>query len=167
MSVNSINISMGASYGAYNQRLTQETKNKLIELGIPFDNTISEQQGQNLIKNAQKSANSNNNTKKDNNQSKNDLFEQAKALAQKLGINVNKEADFNSLIKIIESIITQKLEANKNNETALKELQNLSQELASIQAEANGSSGYNNTNQVLMTSLELLGQYNKNFLKKV
>ena len=50
--------------------------------------------------------------------------------------------------------------------TALKELKSLSQELAFIQAQSNGSSGYDNTNQALMASLEMLSEYNKNFLNK-
>jgi hypothetical protein len=48
----------------------------------------------------------------------------------------------------------------------LKRLKGLSQELAFIQAQSMGSSGYDNTNQALMTSLEMLSEYNKNFLKR-
>ncbi len=169
MSINSINIAMSGSYGAYNQKLTQETKNKLLELNIPFDSNITEAQGRALLRNAQIKQNkdSTNRGLNQNSESKSDLFKKAQELAKKLGINANEQIDFNNLLRLIEQAIAQKLQINQNNQTALLELKNLSQDLASIQAQANGSSGYDNTNQALMTSLELLSEYNKNFLKKV
>lgn len=163
MTISSINISMGASYGAYNQKLTQETKNKLEELGIAYSSNITEAQARKLIKNFETQNNSN--TKQDKNK-ESDLFKKAKNLAEKVGIPVEEGENFEQLLKKIESTITQRLELNKNDVAALKKLQVLSQELANIQAESTGSSGYDNTNEALMTSLELLGEYNKNFLHK-
>ena len=55
---------------------------------------------------------------------------------------------------------------DENNPIMLEKLNNLSHELANIQAQSNGSSGYDNTNQALMMSLEMLSEYNKNFLNK-
>ena len=78
------------------------------------------------------------------------------------------QAIANYLIKRIETdqCLKEKIEANQNNIEALKELKGLSQELASIQAESSGSLGLNNSNQTLMQSLEMLSEYNKNFLHK-
>ena len=71
MAISSINISMGASYGAYNQKLTQETKAKLQELGINFNPNITEQEGKMLLKKAQDLNNHNNgNDLKNNNKQK-------------------------------------------------------------------------------------------------
>ena len=50
MSISSINLAYGASYGAYNQKLTQATKQQLEELGIAYDKNITEQEGRRLIK---------------------------------------------------------------------------------------------------------------------
>ena len=66
----------------------------------------------------------------------------------------------------IQAKIEEKLAVSSNDINALKELKGLSQELAFIQAQSVGSSGYDNTNQALMTSLEMLSEYNKNFLNK-
>jgi len=48
----------------------------------------------------------------------------------------------------------------------LQRLEVYSRELASIQAQGKGGSGYDSTNQALMMSLEMLSQYNRNFLYK-
>ncbi len=165
MPIGSINIAMGASYGAYNQRLTQETKQKLMQLNIPFDPNITEQEGKALLKKAQASKNFQNDAKQ-NSSSKNSLFDQAIALAKKLGIQPNESTKFEQLLSLIENAIEQKLALNKNNVEIIEQLKGLSQELASIQAQSNSSSGYDSNNQALMTSLELLSQYNKNFLYK-
>ena len=169
MTINSVNIAYGASYGAYSQKLTQATKEKLNKLGIPYNQNMTEEEGKKLVqaaevKNVLKGENDQSAFLKQNEDSKNELFERAKELAEKLGIAVEENADFTSLITRIESTIEQRLSISQNNISALKELQGYSRELADIQAQSNGSSGYNNTNQALMTSLEMLSEYNKNFL---
>ena len=167
MGISTINLALGASYGAYSKKLTQATKNQLEALGIPYDRNITEEEGKRLIKahEAQKQENSNNNLFQ-NNQGTNDLFEKAKKLAEKLGIQVEENANFQHLLMIIQQKIEEKLQTNSNNIEAIKELKGLSQELAFIQAQSNGSSGYDNTNQALMTSLEMLSQYNKNLIHR-
>lgn len=168
MGISSVNIAMGASYGAYNQKLTQGTKQKLEALGIPYNLNITEEEGKKLIRTyeAQKRQDANQENLFQNPSSGNDLFEKAKKLAEKLGIHVEEGANFQQLLMTIQSKIEQKLIANSNNIQAIKELKSLSQELAFLQAQSNGSSGYDNTNQALMTSLELLSEYNKNFLNR-
>lgn len=166
MTISSINLAMGASsYGAYNQKLTSATKAELEKLGIAYDPNITEAEGKKLIQqkktqDTQKSSqeNSNQNSQKD------PLFEKAKELAQKIGIKVDENQNFDSLLAKIEDTLEQKIQLNSNNEEMLKKLEGLSRELANIQAQSNGSSGYNSTNQALMASLEMLSQYNKNFL---
>lgn len=160
MAIGSINISMSASYGAYNQKLTQDTKQKLMQLNVSFDPNITEQEGKALLRKVQASKD----VQKQNSSSKNSLFEQAAALAKKLGIQVSEKTNFEQLLTLIENTIEQKLALNQDNMEIVQQLKGLSQELASIQAQSNGSSGYDNSNQALMTSLELLSQYNKNFL---
>ena len=163
MNIGAINYNLGASYGAYSQKLTQETKNKLEEYGIFFNKNISEEEGKKLIQQFEASK-SQNNSFSQNNSNESDLLRRAKELAKRLGIVVNEEMDFKKLLALIELTLKTRIEANKNNPDELKKLENLSRDLASIQAMSNGSSGYDNTNQALMASLELLSQYNKNFL---
>lgn len=166
MTISSINLAMGASsYGAYNQKLTSATKAELEKLGIQYNPNITEAEGKKLIqqtKTQNTENNSENGTTKNN--QKDSLFEKAKELAQKLGIKVEENQNFDSLLSIIENSLEQKIQVNSNNEEMLKKLEGLSRELANIQAESNGSAGYNSTNQALMASLEMLSQYNKTFL---
>ena len=80
MGISSINIAMGSSYGAYNQKLSESTKQKLEELGIQYNSNITETQAQKLISTFQAQKNAQNekkNTSSNNNQ-QNDLFERAK-----------------------------------------------------------------------------------------
>lgn len=168
MGISSISYAMGASYGAYSQKLTQDTKQKLEELGIPFNSNISEQEGKKLIKayEASKNENANQNSLFQNQTNSNDLFKKAKKLAEKLGIAVPEGANFQQVLTSIEVKLEEKLQSAQGNVSQLKELKNLSQELAYIQAQSNGSAGYDATNQALMTSLEMLSEYNKNFLNR-
>ncbi len=165
MAISSIKYNLANSYGAYNQKLTQETRDKLIELGIPFSSSTTEAEGKRLIATAEakNSAKENGNMFSEN-KNTSDLFEKAKSLAQKLGIEVSEGTNFNTLLTKIEAKLEQLINVNKNNINALNELKGLSQELANIQAESNGSSGYDNTNQALMKSLEIMAQYNMNYL---
>ncbi len=166
MGISSVNYNLMNSYGAYNQKLTQETREKLIELSIPFNANTTESEAKRLI-----AAQETKNAKQEDslfskNEQKSDLFEKAKTLAQKLGIEVKEGTNFNTLLISIEGKLEQLLKANENNINALKELKSLSAELANLQAQSNGSSGYDNTNQALMTSLEMMAEYNKNYLNK-
>ena len=165
MAISSIKYNLANSYGAYNQKLTQETRDKLIELGIQFSASTTEAEGKRLIA----AAEAKNTAKEDSNmfskkENTSDLFEKAKTLAQKLGIEVNEGTNFSALLTKIEAKLEQLINVNKNNINALNELKGLSQELANLQAESNGSSGYDNTNQALMKSLEIMAQYNMNYL---
>ena len=169
MGISSINLAYGASYGAYSQKLTQATKNQLEELGIAYDKNITEQEGRRLIKahEAQKHQQENNGGMFQNPSSNSsDLFEKAKKLAQKVGVSFPEDVEFKQLLGLIESKLEEKIAASSNNVAALKELKSLSQDLAFIQAQSNGSSGYDNTNQALMASLEMLSEYNKNYLNR-
>ena len=168
MGIRSINIAMGASYGAYSQRLTQATMAKLEALGIPYNQSTTEDEGRRLIRahEAQQNQNANQQSFSQNNSNQSDLFEKAKKLAQKVGVTVPENIDFKQLLSLIEAKLEEKISASSNNMSALKELKSLSQDLAFIQAQSNGSSGYENTNQALMASLEMLSEYNKNFLNK-
>ena len=71
--------------------------------------------------------------------------------------------DFRALLATIEAKLEELINANQDNIGMLQKLKGYSQELANIQAESNGSSGYNDTNQALMKSLEILAYYNKNY----
>ena len=167
MAIGSINIAMGASsIGAYTQKLTNQTKQKLEELGIPFDNNTTESQGKKLLQAYEASKSNNNGNSFNQNQSSSDLYKRAEKLAKQLGINIEQGEEFKSILSKIETVLEQKIEMHKNNPIMLEKLNNLSHELANIQAQSNGSSGYDNTNQALMMSLEMLSEYNKNFLNK-
>lgn len=169
MGISTVNMALGASYGAYNQKLTQATKQELESLGVQYNPNITEEEGKKLVKafKLQNDKKSNNETLEQNAQnSKSDLFEKAKKLAEKLGIQVPQDAQFQQLLNAIQMKLEQRLAISTNDINAIKELKALSQELAFIQAQSNGSSGYDNTNQALMKSLEMLSEYNKNFLNK-
>ncbi|MBE7708738.1 MAG: hypothetical protein E7Z88_08560 [Cyanobacteria bacterium SIG27] len=167
MGISSINQIMSGSYGAYSQKLTQKTREVLEQLGIPYNSNMSESEARMLIKSR---ANQESKNAKEENfagqNGSNFLFKKAVKLAQELGIAVNENVDFKALLSMIEMEIQNKLNATRGNIDELNRLKGLSQELAFIQAQSMGSSGYNNTNQALMMSLEMLGEYNKNFLNK-
>lgn len=168
MGISSINQIMSGSYGAYSQKLTQKTREVLEQLGIPYNSNMSEAEARMLIK--ARASQESKNAKEDNlangGNSSNFLFKKAIKLAQELGIAVNENVDFKALLSMIEMEIQNKLNSTKGNIDELKRLKGLSQELAFIQAQSMGSSGYDNTNQALMTSLEMLSEYNKNFLNR-
>lgn len=173
MTISSINLAMAGSYGAYSQKLSSATRNKLIELGIPFSQNITEEEGKRLIQQAlvQKNQESQGSNKNQDNlfqggsQKDNDLYQKAKELAERLGVAVSEHEEFKMLLQKIENALETKIQTAQNNESKLKELQGLSRELANIQAQATGSSGYDNTNRALLMSLEMLSEYNKSFLK--
>lgn len=175
MSINSINYAMAGSYGAYSQKLTAGTKAKLEQLGLVYDENTTESEGKKMIQQAEIQKNQLTNNNKENNlpqfadnNGQNPLFERAKKLAQQLGITVDKNIDFRELLSKIEKALEREIKSADGDQSKLMQLQNLSSELASIQAESNGSAGYDNTNKALMMSLEMLGEYNKqqlNYLK--
>ncbi|MBR5305225.1 MAG: hypothetical protein IKU37_10405 [Candidatus Gastranaerophilales bacterium] len=168
MSIRSINLAYGASYGAYSQKLTQATKHKLEALGLSYNPNITEDEGKKIIQayQAQKRENANQEGMFQSSSNSNDLFEKAKKLAEKLGIQVSEGVNFQQLLIMIQAKIEERLAISSNDINAIKELKALSQELAFIQAQGSGSSGYDATNQALMMSLEMLGEYNKNFLNR-
>jgi len=164
MAISSINQSMsGSSWGAYNQKLTKKTKEELDSLGIAYNNNISENEAKQLIRNA-KTQNDLNNNQNQNSQS--NLFEKAKELAKKLGIEVDEKIDFKQLLTIIENALEARISGASNNMSELQYLKALSSDLSNLQAQANASSGYDNTNQALMKTLEMMSEYNKNYLNR-
>lgn len=167
MTISSINLAMGASsIGAYTQKLTNQTRQMLDELGIAYDANTSESQGKKLIEayNASKKQDNSNNFNQSS--SSNDIYKRAQKLAQQLGITVEEGEEFKVILSKIESVLEQRIQTYQNDPIMLKKLNSLSQELANIEAESNSSSGYDNTNQALMMSLEMLSEYNKNFLNR-
>ena len=101
-----------------------------------------------------------------NGENKNELFERLKNLAQKLGITTREGDSFQELVKEVEGVLERKIKSSSNDISELNYLSSLSQELANIQSQSNGSSSYDASNQALMMSLEMLSQYNKNFLNR-
>ena len=169
MAIKNINLAMAGSYGAYSQKLTQATKQELEQLGIPFNQNTTEKEGKSLISEYR--------TKnKENAQqegfisagkpTESELLKKAKTLAKKVGVEFPEQIELNQLLILIQEKLEEKIASCKNNPEKLQELKVLSQELSSIQAQSNGSMGYDSSNQALLKSLELLGQYNKNFLNK-
>ena len=163
MSIRSINYNMNASYGAYNQKLTSSTKKQLEEAGIPYNNNTTESEGKKLLASAK---NNNNSTMFSGNRQSNPIMDRAISLAKRLGVEVNEDMDLKQILALIERTLEQKIAVSQNDIDEIKKLKEFSSELASLQAQSNGSSGYDNTNQALMMSLEMLSEYNKNFLNK-
>lgn len=169
MGINSVNYAVSAnSYGAYTQKLTEETKAKLEKLGIPYTSTTTEAQAQAMIQSELKTKKNREENLEDNKQqsqtnNKNNLFEKAVELAKKIGITVDKNTSFEELIIKIEDNLEAKISQSQNNKSLLKQLKQYSEELANIQAQSQGSTSTNNTNQALMMSLEMLSNYNKNY----
>ena len=163
MSIRSVNYNINASYGAYNQKLTASTKRELDEAGIPYNSNTTEQEGKKLLMNAKTN---NDQSLFSNQNSGNSLMERAIALAKKLGVQVSDEMDLKQILALIENALEQKIAVSKNDIEEIRRLREFSTELAGLQAQASGSSGFDNTNQALMMSLEMLSEYNKNFLNK-
>lgn len=169
MAINSINLAMGASYGAYNQKLTPQTEAKLHELNIAFDPNITEAQGKALLQGVQAqqkkqelSDNKNNNSQNFNS---NDLYERLLKLAKQVGIE-GENLDFKQLLSLVEQAIKNKVQENSNNKAVLEELKSLTNELSSIQAQSMGSMGFNSgtsADRALEKSLEMLSLYNQNY----
>ena len=165
MAINSVSMSMnGTQWGAYTQKLSQATKDEMDRLGIPYNDSTSESQAKMLIEQAKTQQDKNNNTSNNNASSQNSLLEQAKKLAQKLGLSVDEKANFEELLSQIETTLEEKINTNSDNVQMLTELKGYSRQLAMLQSQATGSYGSDSTNQALMMSLEMLSQYNKSFL---
>ena len=171
MSINRLNIAMGASsWGAYSQKLSPATKAKLARYGIPYDERMTEQEGRQLIAqyerahNNQADLNKNKQFEQNNSGAKDDVKQRLLQLAKEVGVSVNEQDENKKIASLIEQTLEDKISKASDNKPLLEQLKNLSRDLASIQAQQSGSSGYDNTNQALMMSLELLSQYNKNFM---
>ncbi len=169
--ISNINLAMsGSSYGAYSQKLTQATKQKLDELGITYSNDMTEQEGKKIIAQYQtsKSENSSNNSSSmfNQNQSTDYQRQRLEELARRLGISVSDGQSNEDLISIIEAKLEERIKSAQDNESELQILKSMSRELASIQAMKSGSMGFDSTNQALSLSLEMLAQYNKNLIKQ-
>ncbi len=172
MAISSVNYNLNSSYGAYVKKLTMATRQKLIELCIPFSENTTEEEALALINKALSAKKAKDEEKANlqngfSNKNQNDsLYEKALKLAEQIGVQVPKDFTLQQILPLIEAKLEEKIEANKNNIVLLKQLKAFSAELANIQAQSNGSAGYDNTNQALMKSLEILSEYNKNFLNR-
>ena len=116
MTIGSINLAMSASsWGAYAQKLTNETRQKLLELNIPFDEGITENQAKALIaKELQKPNKANNSKDEKSPKNSSSLLEQALQLAKKLNIEVDKEKPLEELLSEIEEKLSSKINQNKD-----------------------------------------------------
>lgn len=169
MTISSVNLGYqnqyAASRGAYNQKLSPETKAKLEKYGITYNDGLTESRAQALIAAYEKTNETKKSSSNDTAEGKNDLLKKAKQLAEQLGIEVDENESFQAILTKIEDAIKQQVIENKGNISALEELKSLSYELSALQAQSTGSMGFsNNINKTLMDSLEMLSQYNKNFL---
>lgn len=167
--INNINLAMsGASYGAYNQKLTQATKKKLDELGLSYSNDMTEQEGKKIIAQYQASKSENNSNSSlsmsSQNQSTDFQRQRLEELARRLGISVSANQSNEDLISLIEQRLEERIRSAQDDKSELEILKNMSRELASIQAMKSGSMGFDASNQALSLSLEMLAQYNKNLL---
>ena len=173
MGISSVNMAMGASsFGAYNQKLTEATKTKLEELGIPYDSNMTEAQGKAIIQkyqNMKSRESSDKSSLNQNNNPKDFLMERALELAKKLGISVPEQMNLTQVLALIQTELENRVRVNSSNEQELKKLRNYAQELSSLQAQSSGSMGFDSSNKALEMSLEMLSmynQYNQNFLNK-
>ncbi len=165
MTISSVSMGMnGTQWGAYKQKLSQTTKDELQKLGIAYNDDMSETQAKALIVQAKSKENQTTLSNNNNENSQNNLFEQAKKLAQKIGINVDEKATFEELLSKIETTLEEKIKSNSDNIQMLNELKGYSRQLAMLQSQSTGSYGSDSTNQALMMSLEMLSQYNRSFL---
>ena len=166
MTVSSISTSMSATqWGAYQQKLSEATKAELEKLNIPYTDSTTESQAKILIDKAkEQQAQEETNSNAQNGTSTDELLEQAKKLAQKIGLSVDENISFEELMTKLETTLEEKIKASSDNVQMLNQLKEYSRQLATLQAQSVGSSGMDSTNQALMMSLEMLGQYNKSFL---
>ncbi len=164
MDINSLSGAFYGSFGAYNQKLTQKTKEKLDKLGIIYDAKISEAQGKSLLK-AHQQGNLKENVFDFNQNSKNsygdELFKRALELAKKLGVEANENNDIKSVLSLIEQELKKRAQERNLDIDSIKELKRFSDEFELLNIQANGA---NTMNFNLMDSLDIMGKYNKNFL---
>mgnify|MGYP007068173104 CR=1 FL=1 len=80
MAISSVNYNLNASWGAYNQKLTKATKEKLDSLGISYTDNMTEAEGKRLIQTAQQTEKSSNQNSSLNSSQSSSFFKPTKFL---------------------------------------------------------------------------------------
>jgi hypothetical protein len=129
MSINSVNSICGYSTTSY---LSEETKRKLLALGIDPSTVTSEAQAKKLIEKAQSNSSIKETTKTENKTvctSESEILTKAKNLAQKMGIKLSKNMTIDEILQSISDKISQMLNAEdkETQEIAKSYKQELSQ----------------------------------------
>ncbi len=137
MSINSIGY-----FGTYNfcknGNLSEETKQKLLALGIDPSVILSESQAQILIDNILKIQSINNTSKNSGANfccSECELLSRAKQLARKIGIVISDNMKMEEILSIISAAINKKLTKPKQDEKTLITIKNCQEELFAIQSD--------------------------------
>ena len=136
MSVNSIGFLGGYYYN--NSGLSEETKQKLIALGIEPSTVVSEAQAKVLIENILKIQNvdKSKSVKTSNScTSECEIISRTKLLAKKVGVSISENMKVEEMLGAISAAINKKLSQPNQNKENLTNLKNYMQELSSLQNE--------------------------------
>ena len=136
MSVNSIGFLGGYSYG--NSGLSEETKQRLLALGIEPSTVVSEAQAKILIENILKIQSVNKSVSSQASYtctSECELLSRAKRLAYKMGVTISEDMAAEEIIAAISATINKKLSVPNQSNQTLSVIKNCQEELSSIKSE--------------------------------
>jgi len=154
-------IASGSSSSA--QKLTDDTKKKLEELGVDTTGITTEAQGQIALLQAQQAqggekAHSGGGGK----EAMENIKSQATALAAKVGVQVSSDEKISDIMAAIGPAIDAKVSAAGNDQTKIAEVQELQSEYDSISSSLSNMQAQHQAKQAQLTgSLEGLANYNK------
>jgi hypothetical protein len=157
MSINSINCIYGYSSTSY---LSEETKRKLLALGIDPSTVTSESQAKRLIEKAQANSSVKETTKTDNktvSTSESEILTKAKNLAQKMGIKLSKNMSIDEILKSISDKITEML--NTDDEGTQKIAEGYKQEFSEISNEYTPVKQNQNSMYAMLTQSANINKY--------
>jgi hypothetical protein len=157
MSINSISSICGYSSASY---LSEETKRKLLALGIDPSTVTSETQAKKLIEKAQSNSSVKETTKAENKtvcSSESEILTKAKILAQKIGIKLSKNMSIDEILQSISDKITEML--NSEDKGTQETAKGYQQELSQISEEYTPVKQNQNSMYAMLTQSANINKY--------
>lgn len=162
MSINSVSFSFGNVAGTH---LSEETKKKLIALGIDPSTVTSEAQAKALITNAEIKQQTVSKSKKTESKtvctSESEVMTKAKQLAQKAGIKISSTSTIDSILQDLSDKINSLPEKSSEDKISENKKEQYKNELDTIQNEYNA---IKQTQNSVYTMLNMTANVNKYML---
>lgn len=161
--INSLNINSGRLYSISTNQLSEETKAKLIALGIDPSSVSSEAEAQALISQVEAMSKTDKARPKTNNlpttpSSEQELMTKARELAEKVGVQLSQTDTLDDMCKKISEKL-EKLAGNYASDTPkMNVIKGYSEELAQIDA---GYQKIQNNHQSIFAAMNMLSMSNK------